>query len=194
MKHTFTQEQKDFIRENVIGRSNPEITEMFNIRFGLNLGVNQVKAFKKNNKLSSGLDGRFTPGHVPANKGLKGVGGWEPTYFKKGNIPHNYKPIGSERENDGYIQIKIADPNKWRAKHRVIWEKENGPVPKGHVVIFGDGDRRNFELDNLILVSQSQLSILNRKGLIQKDAELTKTGIIIADLYRKIGAAKKCNK
>lgn len=195
MKHTFTLEQKDFIKSNVSGLSNLELTEMFNTHFGLQLGVNQVKAFKKNNKLSSGLDGRFAPGNVPYNKGQKGVGGWEPTYFKKGNKPWNYKPVGTERVNgDDYVDIKIADPSKWRAKHRVIWERENGPVPKGHVVIFGDGDRRNFELDNLILVSQRQLSILNSKKLIQNDVELTKTGIIVADLYTQIGAAKKRKK
>lgn len=152
----------------------------------------KLKLLKKNHGFSSGLDGRFTPGSIPYNKGKKGVGGWEPTQFKKGNRPWNYQPIGSERVNgDGYVDIKIADPNKWKGKHILIWEEHNGPVPKGYAIIFGDGNRRNFNLDNLICVSRHQLLILNRNNLIQKDADLTRTGVIIADLHQMINKCKK---
>jgi hypothetical protein len=192
MFHRYTEEQIQFLTKNVIGRSNAELTDILNSHFELDLGINQIKAFKKNRGLSSGLDGRFKPGHIPFNKGKEGVGGWEPTQFKKGHKPHNYKPVGTERVNgDDYVDIKVADPNKWRAKHILVWEKENGPVPKGHVIIFGDGNRRNFELDNLILVSRKQLALLNKHSLIQNDAELTRTGIIVADIYRKIGQQKR---
>ncbi|MNM10447.1 hypothetical protein D3C81_205750 [compost metagenome] len=193
MKHVFTSEQRDFIRENVPGISNVELTDRFNTRFELSLHVNQIKAFKKNHKLSSGLTGRYEPGSVPFNKGKKKywVGG-EATQFQKGHKPHNYRPVGSERVNgDDYIDIKIADPNKWKAKHVLVWEGQNGAVPKGYVVIFGDGDRRNFDLNNLILVSRKQLAVMNKNGLIQNNAELTKAGIIIADIYQKIGKRKK---
>jgi hypothetical protein len=191
MWHRYTEKQIEFLKENVKGRSNLELTELFNTHFELNLGINQIRAFKKNRRLSSGLDGRFKPGNVPVNKGIKG-GGWEPTQFKKGQKPHNYKPIGTERVNgEGYVDIKVADPNKWRAKHVLVWEKENGPIPKGHVIIFGDRNRRNYGLDNLILVSRKQLALLNRNNLIQNDAELTRTGIIVADIYSKIGERKK---
>ncbi|WP_436702547.1 HNH endonuclease signature motif containing protein [Bacillus cereus] len=53
----------------------------------------------------------------------------------------------------------------------MLWEEENGPIPKGYVIIFGDGNRRNFQQDNLILVSKSQLAILNKNQLIQNDAD-----------------------
>ena len=117
---------------------------------------------------------------------------WNTDAISKGQKPHNYKPVGSERVNgDGYVDVKIADPNKWRAKHRLLWEEENGPIPKGYVIIFGDGNRRNFQQDNLILVSKSQLAILNKNQLIQNDADLTRAGIVIADIYKKIGERKK---
>ena len=129
---------------------------------------------------------------MPANKGLKGIGGWEPTQFKEGNRPWNYLPVGSERINgDDYVDIKIDDPHKWKGKHILVWESINGPVPKGYVVIFGDRNRRNFEPDNLILVSRKQLVRLNQHNLIQDDAELTRTGIIIADIYGKIGEIRR---
>lgn len=193
MKHFYTEEQKHFLTEKIKGRTRKELCKMFNEHFSLNLGLNQITAYIKNNSLTSGLDARFTKGKDSWNKGKKGIctGGIQ-TQFKKGQKPHNYKPVGSERVNsDGYVDVKIADPNKWRAKHRLLWEKENGQIPKGYVIIFGDGDRRNFQQDNLILVSKSQLAILNKNQLIKGNADLTRVGVVIADIYKKIGERKK---
>jgi hypothetical protein len=190
--HKYTQEQTDYIAEHVIGMSNAELTKMFNAHFGLTLSNTQISGFKKRLGLKSGLDSRFKPGSVPFNKGQKGVGGWEPTQFKKGNRPLNYRPVGSERVNvEGYVEIKVADPRKWQLKHRVIWEEENGPIPKSHAVIFGDGNRSNTEIDNLILVSRKQLARLNQNNLIQDNADLTRAGIVIADIYSKISERKR---
>jgi len=190
----YSPEQKEFISANVNGRLVPELTTLFNTRFGVELKPSQIRAFIKNNGLKSGVDARFKQGSVPFNKGKKGIsqGGVE-TQFKKGHKPHNYVPVGSERVNgDDYVDIKIADPNRWRGKHLIIWEKHNGrTVPKGHVVIFGDGNRRNFEPDNLILLSRAQLAVMNKNGLVRENADLTRTGIIIADIYRKVGERKR---
>lgn len=191
MAHKYSKEQVEFLTNNFIGRGNAELTEIFNKHFNLDLKISQIKAFKTNRKLSSGLDGRFKKGNIPFNKGVKGLGGWEPTQFRKGHKPLNHKPIGSERINvDGYIEIKVAEPNKWKLKHRIVWEKHNGAIPKNYNVIFGDGDKLNLNIDNLILVSKEQLLILNRNKLIQNDADLTRTGVIIADLYKKISEKK----
>jgi hypothetical protein len=200
----YTPEHIKYIADNITGRSFKELTVMFNNQFAMALGVSAMISLSDRHGLHNGRDCRFNQGweptqfkkgHVPANKGKKGVGGWEPTQFKKGHMPHNYVPVGSERVNgDDYVDIKIADPNKWKGKHILVWEEHNGPLPKGYVVIFGDGNRRNFDPNNLILVSRQQLLILNRKGLIQKDADLTRTGVIIADLYHKIGERKSKTK
>ena len=190
--HRYTLEQVRFIEKYYKGCGNLELTQAFNKYFELQLSLNQIKAFKSNHCLNSGLNGRFSLGHAPFNKGLKGVGGWEPTQFKKGNRPRNYQPVGSERVNgDGYVDIKTADPNKWKGKHILVWESANGPVPKRHAIIFGDRNRMNFELENLILVSRKQLLGLNKLNLIQCDAELTRTGVMIANIYIKIGERKK---
>jgi hypothetical protein len=58
-------------------------------------------------------------------------------------------------------------------------------------VIFGDGDKQNIDISNLMLVSRKQLVRLNQNGLIQGDIELTRTGIIIADVMSKIGERRK---
>jgi hypothetical protein len=191
MPHKYTTEEIDYIVANMPGRSYKEIIELVYERFGVQLNSSQIKSFIGNRKLSTGRTGRFEKEHIPANKGKKGLGGWEPTQFKKGNMPHNYVPVGSERVNgDDYVDIKVSDPNKWKGKHILVWEEHNGPMPKGYAVIFGDGNRRNFDINNLILVSRQQLLILNKNKLIQNDADLTRTGVIIADIYSKIGERK----
>jgi hypothetical protein len=194
MSHRFTPEQAQYIKDHIHGSYVQELTDAVNTRFGISLKTSQIRAFVKNNKLKSGIDGRIKPGNVPFNKGKrKAWDGGEATQFKKGHKPHNYVPIGTERVNgDDYVDIKVADPNKWRGKHLLVWEEHNEKaVPPGHAVIFGDSNRRNFDPANLILVSRGQLAIMNKNGLIQNHADLTRTGVIMADIYRKIGERKR---
>lgn len=192
--HFYTPEQVDFLRTNIAGRSYAEMTALFNARFGTHLRVMQISGALKNRGICNGRDTRIRPGTTPHNKGRPGNAGWKSTQFKSGQMPWNYKPVGTERVNtDGYTEIKVADPKKWRAKHVILWEQANGPVPKRHAVIFGDGNRSNFEPDNLILVSRRELAVVNKMGLIQNDADLTRTGIVIADIYLKIGERKKAS-
>lgn len=169
-KRLLTEEQEKFICLNVKGKGNEELTELVNKKFNLNLSRQQIKTWKNNHNVTSGLTGYFPKGHVPINKGTKGmfnVGG-NKTSFKKGHQPTNYKPVGTERidSKEGYIIIKVQDEGpwekRWRQKHRVVWEKENGPIPKGHVLIFLDQDKTNCSLDNLRLITQNQNARLNQ--------------------------------
>lgn len=103
---------------------------------------------------------RFTKGHIPENKGKK----MSPdtyskvarTMFKKGRSPHNHREVGSERINvDGYIEIKVAEPNRWRCKHRVIWEQHNGEIPAGFNVQFKNHNPLDCRIENLYLISKA---------------------------------------
>ncbi len=186
MKHNYTKEQIDFIEKNVVGIGNEKLTLQFNQRFGTNLRTSQIKAAKHNRRLSSGLDGRFLKGHVTWNKGAKGLTGPNKTSFKKGLTPYNHLPVGSEViDSDGYVKIKIAEPNKWMFKHRLLWEEEHGKIPKGMCLIFMDSNKQNLELKNLRVVSRRELLILNRKGLISTDSNITESGLLIAKVLDK---------
>jgi hypothetical protein len=104
---------------------------------------------------STGVAYRFSKGHAPFNKGIKGISypGCEATQFKKGQKSHSWKPIGSERLMDGYRQRKISDtgypPRDWKGIHVLLWERHHGPVPKNHMVIFKDADKNNIVIENL---------------------------------------------
>lgn len=204
----FPQAIADYIRENYKGVGNTEMARRLNKIFGTSYTVKQINSFYKNHKLNSGLNGRFEKGHVPANKGKKGVcaPGCERTQFQKGNLPATTKPIGYERvSKDGYVEVKVKmrpsrpDCNdNFVAKHRLIWEQAYGPIPPDCVVIFKDGNRRNLDLSNLTLVTKAERLEMTRRGLFSTDAELTEAGVMVArvrtTVYKKKRAAKKRGK
>ena len=195
-RHIWSDEEKQYLAEITPGRGYKEIQSMMSCKFGFDYTHHQIKGAITRNKLNTGRTGRFEKGRATWNKGTKGLTKANVTSFKKGQKPHNYKPLGSERiTKDGYCEIKVSDTGRrWRPKHVLIYEKHHGKVPKGSAVIFLDGDKRNFDIDNLYLVTRSQLAMLNKNSLIQKDAELTKTAINVVDLMKKISAMEKKDK
>ena len=195
-RHIWSDEEKQYLAEITPGRGYKEIQSMMSCKFGFDYTHHQIKGAITRNKLNTGRTGRFEKGRATWNKGTKGLTKANVTSFKKGQKPHNYKPLGSERiTKDGYCEIKVSDTGRrWRPKHVLIYEKHHGKVPKGSAVIFLDGDKRNFDIDNLYLVTRSQLAMLNKNSLIQKDAELTKTAINVVDLMKKISAIEKKDK
>lgn len=115
--------------------------------------------------------------------------------FKKGHIPASKKPIGYERIHpDGYTFVKVAEPDVFIGKHRVVYEQYHGPIPENYNVIFADGNKSNFNIDNLVLVSNAELVIINtRKLRFKGNTEATKTGVMLAKLMIRGGQLAKRN-
>lgn len=184
--HLFTENQKQFLIDNVKGITAKALTELVNGEFGLSLKESQVKAFKARHKLPSGLSGCFPKGHVPVNKGRKYPGRTSSTSFKKNIAPHNTLPIGTEiLRDDSYLWVKIAEPNVWRQKSFLVWEATYGEIPKDHVIVFADQNRLNFDLDNLVLISRKELFICNQKRFLVANDQLSKAGILVSKVIAK---------
>lgn len=182
----YTDEMKQFILDNYKGRYNQELADLFNQKFNTNITSRMIKSYKANNKLNSGLTGKFRKGQTPHNKGKKMpkevYEKVKHTMFAKGNVPPNHRPVGSERiSKDGYIEVKVAEPNKWRLKQRVVYEEAKEKIPEGCPIIFLDGNKRNFDIDNLKCITRSELLYLNCNGLNNSN-EITETGILMARL------------
>lgn len=190
--HIWSDEEKAYLKEITPGRHYKDIHELMNKKFEYQFTFRQVAGAIKRYKFKTGYTGRFEKGSVPFNKGTKGLTGPNKTSFKKGNVPANHKSVGSERtDKDGYTLVKTAEPDRWELKQRIIYEKNKGKIPKGEMVIFLDGDRGNFDINNLELVSRNKLLTLNRNNLIKDDADMTRIGINIADVILKINDKKK---
>lgn len=192
--HVYTEEEHAFMRGFVPGHSYREIAAAFTEKFGWEISIGQVNAYISNHHLNTVRTGRFQKGQVPPNKGKKGVcaAGCEKTWFPKGHVPKNHRPVGSERVNkDGYIEVKVAEPNKWRLKHRIVWENVNGPVPKGYIIIFRDNDKTNTDIDNLLMIKRGIHAVLNHTGLCEYSGEFKDTAVKIAELKAATSKVKK---
>jgi hypothetical protein len=74
-------------------------------------------------------------------------------------------PSGAKAE--GYIEVKVSDIKK------------------------PDGDNRNFDPDNLLLISRKELIVMNHLGLIYNHKDLTAAGKTVADLKMLIAERKR---
>jgi hypothetical protein len=101
-------------------------------------------------------DGEFSKGDSPWNKDTIGLMKPNKTSFKKGNKPANTKHDGAiSLRKDNNLYIRIA-PGEWILYQRYIYEKEIGPVPDKHIVVFKDGDTLNPSPDNLECISMAE--------------------------------------
>lgn len=168
-------------------------------KFGREFTRNQVVGYMKRHKLRTGRTGHIPPGGdwrtEKANKTWHGANSGS---FKKGTVPHNQAQIGEERLTvDGYTWVKIAENPKakkrdnWKMKHQLIWEKYNGPIPEGMVITFLDGNKQNFDINNLMAITPELHSLLNIRKMRTSDTELTRSSAALGELILKISEKEK---
>lgn len=191
-----TKEEKEYVLVHYRGCGPKEMAQR------LGRTQNEVLGFYKNHHLNSGLTGRFSKGHVPWTKGKTQaeIAGSEEAYirmrdhcFKAGHMPHNHLPVGTELvKNDGYWWRKIAEPNKWRQLHILIYEEiHEVRLGREDVIIFLDGNRNNLDPENLCRITRREHRVMNTKGLRSESAEITKTGLQVARLAIAIRGREK---
>jgi hypothetical protein len=198
MGRKFTIEEDDFLRANymtipakrmarMLGRTEGTARQRMKL-LGITVPPEIVEQFRQASYIKKG--------NVPLNKGQKMpkevYKKCKATMFKKGSVPPNRKPVGSERidSKDGYVWIKVMEGlNSYRLKHRVLWEQHFGPIPKGTNVQFKDGDRLNIVIDNLELVSKDGNMLRNTFHNYPK--EIASTIQLMGALTRQINKHKK---
>lgn len=97
------------------------------------------------------------------------------------------RPLYSERLKKGYIQIKIAQPNKWVTKSKWVY-MESHPwedFTEKSNYIFLDGDNRNFSPDNIERVPIKLMGIFcGLGGTVKGLPECTRLNITRARLKK----------
>ena len=165
--NTFTIEELEFIEKYTKEYTVKETTKLLNETFGSNRTFNSVSSAMCRYNIKAGSDGRF----------------------KKGSVPFNHRPLYSERIDvkDGYILIKVAEPNVWKLKHRWIYENHHKiKLTSDDVIIFKDGDKTNIHIDNLLRISRTENLKMNKDDLRSIHPEVTEVGVKLAKLLVKI--------
>lgn len=158
------------LRESYADRSTAELadqlcrTESAVYQRARNLGLKKSEDSKRRTWFTGdeGKSHRFPRGNEPWNKGKEWRAGGraEETQFKPGNRPQTWKPVGTVREcKDGLLEVKVSDTSSksdWVGLHRILWERKNGPIPDGHIVVFRNGNRRDFSDGNLELIDRAE--------------------------------------
>ena len=137
IRHKYSKIEDQFLIDNVKGITLKELTERFNNKFNLKLSESSIANRKVKLNIQSGIvGGQFVKGRISFNKGKKwseymsaeGQANSRKTTFKKGNVPPNRKPIGSERvDKNGYILIKVQDGENidiYMNKHMEKYQKD----------------------------------------------------------------------
>jgi len=183
-EHYLTTPQKQMARE--LKRSSNFVREV--------LSRHKIKIPKKI-RLAFTKGSKFSADHVPANKGKKwsethskeGIANSQKTQFKKGTLPHNTRPIGiiiTKKDKRGVpYKFKKLGHNNWMPLHRYNWIEANGPIPKGHIVVFKKGTT-NCRLSNLKLISL-EYNLFNNKHKGYPE-ELKETKFLLRKLNSKI--------
>lgn len=115
--------------------------------------------------------GTFRLGQEPHNKGAKGVHYSPRTEFKKGQRSIHRAPLGTEtirfdkRTKTPRTWVKVAEPNEWRLKAVLVYEKTHGAIKAGLVVHHKDHNSLNDAPDNLAALTRSQHIAAHRDDL-----------------------------
>lgn len=206
MKHQrlWTEEETAFVLAHYKEYIKPVLIKKMKEELGYERSVQSLKGFYQRHHLNSGMKGQFEKGMVPVNKGKKVspevYEKLKRTMFKKGQRPHNALPVGTEilwkdsrkKDGHGYWYVKVAEPRVWKAKHHLLWESVNGPIPEGHIVIFLDGDTNNVTIENLRMIKQADSVVVNNifAGQTLSAAERN-IAIDIAEMTTRIHAREK---
>jgi hypothetical protein len=147
------------------------------------MGIKKDPVYLRSTQFPEGYLGgkatQFQKGQAPPNKGQKMSKDLyekvEKTMFKKGNKPMNTQPIGTihQRKDTGgkmYLYIKLAD-SKWQLLNRYTWEMHNGPIPKGMVVVYKDGNYLNNDINNLLMITKKENMARNTIQRLPKELQ-----------------------
>lgn len=178
-KKKFTEEQIEFVR-SLWAVEGHKIAELVNVRFGTSFSYDEIRAMKHRERIDNGYDARYKEGHKPDKPFPKGR--VPDNAFKSGNVPHNRVPIGTLSTRGGETYIKTKDGcgmKNWLLYERYVYEKYNGPIGSGEMVCFKDGDKTNFDPENLAAVKRAEHVVMNLTG-IRKDAKNFELSLLYA--------------
>ncbi|MBQ7185989.1 MAG: HNH endonuclease [Alphaproteobacteria bacterium] len=145
VKFRYTDEMKDWLRAHSKGVPYDKLAAKFNRRFGLSKTARQIQSACHDHGAHNGV---YIINH-PCHK-------------------CHWRPVGATRiDKDGYVRIKTKEPCYWKLAHIHEWEKHHGKFNKNkYIIMFIDGDRTNWHIDNLRKYERRIIGAMNRWHLM----------------------------
>ena len=174
--YKYTKEEKDWLKDNIENCDGfKHLTEIFNKKFNRSSSIVALQSYC--HKVL----------HIKRNVNA-GV-------FVKGKTKTKTYEIGTEREYDGYIWVKYNDIYhegkatskmflmNWMPKQRYVYEQHHGKIPADYIVVFLDGNKNNFDIDNLYCMPRKINMIMNQNRWFTDSREHTLTAIKWCELF-----------
>lgn len=112
-------------------------------------------------------------------------------HAKKGSTGKRSKIGQKNKTVRGFTRIKTK--SGWKLEHVALWESEYGPLPINHYIIFIDGNKENFIIDNLACVNRREYAFFKR---LKKEAQGIDSPLLLllSRLKAKIIERELCRK
>lgn len=178
--HRYTPEEDKWLADNLNQYTYPQLTELFNEKFGTNIKSVSDRCIKR-----LGLHKEVNRGSIP-----KGV-----------RINANTRPIGAESFDGKVLWIKISNeindckngrnPCKqkdvnWVRKSRYIWEKKHGQLTKDDMIVYLNKDPMDCSIENLYCTTRAINFMMAKNGWYTESREHTITALKWCELYYAI--------
>ena len=164
MKNKYDKQFEDFVRANISKYTKEDFISLVEKTYKIKFSKMALKCYLRRHNIKE----RYTD-------------------FKENMIRGTQKhQIGAERMTKDGLYVKVAQPNVWRKKTRVMYEKyHNCKLSKKDYVLFLNQDHNDYSKENLILSTNQEKCYLHNWGTFSKNPRLTEIGILSARLAIK---------
>lgn len=166
MKNKYTKEFKEFTQENVSKYTLEDLRLLLQDKFNITITTEGLRRYLNRHH----IEGKYKD--YQKHKARNGGG--------------HISPIGSEQITKDGVFIKVAQPDVWRRKSRVMYEKyHNCKLKDDEYIVFLNSNNNDFSKDNLVKSSQKEIAYLHNYKTSSKNPKLTKLGLLSARLMIK---------
>lgn len=163
-QYIMNEEMENYFKTIIKDNSYKKISELFFKKYNIKLSRNQIWYYCNKYNIHNGID---------QTKLI-------------GKMKYNYKGAGHEwiDKRTGYTYVTVKS-GCYVQKQRYIYEKHYGKIPKGYSIIFLDNDKTNFDIDNLLMVKDTEKGLFGCYKIYSKDKEIQKLVISLIKMKDK---------
>ncbi len=166
MRNRYTKDFKDFVQENVSKYTLEDLRLILEDKFNIELSIEALRRYLNRYHIK----GKYKD--YQKHKARNGGG--------------HSSPIGAEQITKDGVFIKVAQPDKWRRKSRVMYERyHNCKLEDDDYIVFLNQNNNDFSKGNLIKSSRKEIAYLHNNKTFSKNPKLTELALLSAKLMIK---------